>query len=150
MIGPSIAPAAATACPIPHSLPEYFRKSTGTDGDDQRQRSPRAVRGPARLIWCSIILDSGAVEKTRTSTEFPPQRPQRCASTSSATTACLLASSYLGMIASIPSQPVSGKTQSQDRGGKSIRSPVPSPSPVPLCVNQGNPPSMPPVKPAPA
>src|SRR6266852_6419474 len=29
----------------------------------------------------------GAVEKTRTSTEFPPQRPQRCASTSSATTA---------------------------------------------------------------
>src|SRR5260370_24836151 len=29
----------------------------------------------------------GAVEKTRTSTEFPPERPQRCASTSSATTA---------------------------------------------------------------
>ena len=30
---------------------------------------------------------SGAVEKTRTSTAFRPQRPQRCASTSSATTA---------------------------------------------------------------
>jgi hypothetical protein len=30
---------------------------------------------------------SGAVEKTRTSTGFRPQRPQRCASTSSATTA---------------------------------------------------------------
>src|SRR6516164_9535092 len=30
---------------------------------------------------------AGAVEKTRTSTEFPPQRPQRCASTNSATTA---------------------------------------------------------------
>ena len=30
----------------------------------------------------------GAVEKTRTSTGFPPQRPQRCASTNSATTAC--------------------------------------------------------------
>src|SRR3546814_8325549 len=29
----------------------------------------------------------GAVEKTRTSTAFRPQRPQRCASTSSATTA---------------------------------------------------------------
>src|SRR3546814_17557310 len=28
----------------------------------------------------------GAVEKTRTSTAFRPQRPQRCASTSSATT----------------------------------------------------------------
>src|SRR3546814_18689571 len=31
--------------------------------------------------------DIGAVEKTRTSTAFRPQRPQRCASTSSATTA---------------------------------------------------------------
>src|SRR3546814_13011955 len=31
--------------------------------------------------------DDGAVEKTRTSTAFRPQRPQRCASTSSATTA---------------------------------------------------------------
>ena len=30
---------------------------------------------------------AGAVEKTRTSTAFRPQRPQRCASTSSATTA---------------------------------------------------------------
>ena len=30
---------------------------------------------------------AGAVEKTRTSTGFRPQRPQRCASTSSATTA---------------------------------------------------------------
>jgi len=30
---------------------------------------------------------NGAVEKTRTSTGFRPQRPQRCASTSSATTA---------------------------------------------------------------
>ncbi len=30
----------------------------------------------------------GAVEKTRTSTPFPGQRPQRCASTNSATTAC--------------------------------------------------------------
>jgi len=29
----------------------------------------------------------GAVEKTRTSTGFRPQRPQRCASTNSATTA---------------------------------------------------------------
>ena len=32
-------------------------------------------------------LKDGAVEKTRTSTAFRPQRPQRCASTSSATTA---------------------------------------------------------------
>src|SRR5215210_7133698 len=32
---------------------------------------------------------AGAVEKTRTSTGFRPQRPQRCASTSSATTALM-------------------------------------------------------------
>src|SRR5690606_14086288 len=39
---------------------------------------------------CCRFLKSyrtGAVEKTRTSTAFRPQRPQRCASTSSATTA---------------------------------------------------------------
>ena len=35
----------------------------------------------------SLELHAGAVEKTRTSTAFRPQRPQRCASTSSATTA---------------------------------------------------------------
>ena len=34
-----------------------------------------------------IGFHAGAVEKTRTSTGFRPQRPQRCASTSSATTA---------------------------------------------------------------
>jgi hypothetical protein len=34
-----------------------------------------------------LVLHVGAVEKTRTSTAFRPQRPQRCASTSSATTA---------------------------------------------------------------
>lgn len=39
--------------------------------------------GPYRTSTLKI----GAVEKTRTSTAFRPQRPQRCASTSSATTA---------------------------------------------------------------
>ena len=34
-------------------------------------------------------IENGAVEKTRTSTGFTPQRPQRCASTNSATTALL-------------------------------------------------------------
>ncbi len=34
----------------------------------------------------------GAVEKTRTSTGVTPQRPQRCASTNSATTAILASS----------------------------------------------------------
>ena len=34
-----------------------------------------------------LLISVGAVEKTRTSTGFLPQRPQRCASTSSATTA---------------------------------------------------------------
>ena len=39
-----------------------------------------------------LDLGDGAAEKTRTSTDFTPQRPQRCASTSSATTAliCIL------------------------------------------------------------
>jgi hypothetical protein len=37
------------------------------------------------LVWRYGLL--GAVEKTRTSTGVSPQRPQRCASTSSATTA---------------------------------------------------------------
>ena len=41
----------------------------------------------SRIVWSF----NGAVEKTRTSTEFPPQRPQRCASTNSATTACAVA-----------------------------------------------------------
>ena len=47
-----------------------------------------------RWRYCEHIIGSaaardhdGAVEKTRTSTAFRPQRPQRCASTSSATTA---------------------------------------------------------------
>src|SRR5881392_13434 len=44
------------------------------------RRSCDAVAGHSHL-------DAGAVEKTRTSTAFRPQRPQRCASTSSATTA---------------------------------------------------------------
>src|SRR5277367_4119767 len=47
--------------------------------------SPEHGDEPCR---CQIRDGSGAVEKTRTSTEFPPQRPQRCASTNSATTAC--------------------------------------------------------------
>src|SRR5579875_739516 len=52
---------------------------------DQPGQALRRDRLPARpdLAWI------GAVEKTRTSTEFPPQRPQRCASTNSATTARL-------------------------------------------------------------
>ena len=36
---------------------------------------------------CSSLVDVGAVEKTRTSTPVKEQRPQRCASTNSATTA---------------------------------------------------------------
>src|SRR5918993_4377785 len=38
-------------------------------------------------VPAGLWLGDGAVEKTRTSTGFRPQRPQRCASTSSATTA---------------------------------------------------------------
>ena len=35
-------------------------------------------------------MSGGAAEKTRTSTDLTPQRPQRCASTSSATAAVIL------------------------------------------------------------
>ncbi len=42
---------------------------------------------PGQMGQCPALTGSGAVEKTRTSTGFRPQRPQRCASTSSATTA---------------------------------------------------------------
>ena len=46
-------------------------------------------RRKGRYCPCDALAssDDGAVEKTRTSTAFRPQRPQRCASTSSATTA---------------------------------------------------------------
>ena len=44
------------------------------------------------LTYQLLSLGDGAAEKTRTSTDFTPQRPQRCASTSSATAAliCIL------------------------------------------------------------
>jgi hypothetical protein len=55
-----------------------------------RSRSSRC-RCWRRTAWLhgrrKSPLQAGAVEKTRTSTAFRPQRPQRCASTSSATTA---------------------------------------------------------------
>ena len=54
-------------------------------------RGAQRLRSRARFVGecgCATMkARDGAVEKTRTSTEFPPQRPQRCASTSSATTA---------------------------------------------------------------
>ena len=39
------------------------------------------------MVSLDVSEFNGAVEKTRTSTRFPGQRPQRCASTNSATTA---------------------------------------------------------------
>ena len=46
---------------------------------------------PAPEAAGASIYPSGAAKKTRTSTGFRPQRPQRCASTNSATTAKSLA-----------------------------------------------------------
>src|SRR3546814_19817375 len=79
--------------------------------------------GPTGLMF-------GAVEKTRTSTGFLPQRPQRCASTSSATTA--------GRPAKTPEIP-SGACQPPGGGIPNVREqsnsnhldPVPYPSPAP-------------------
>jgi hypothetical protein len=52
-------------------------------------KRPEPRRGPRRgnLCFGRVCQVIGAVEKTRTSTAFRPQRPQRCASTNSATTA---------------------------------------------------------------
>jgi hypothetical protein len=61
--------------------------------DDPRRANavterPAATLSPdLSLFFQSLAGPNGAVEKTRTSTAFRPQRPQRCASTSSATTA---------------------------------------------------------------
>src|SRR5690606_30248562 len=44
-------------------------------------------RERARGRWAEMAGKFGAVEKTRTSTPVKEQRPQRCASTNSATTA---------------------------------------------------------------
>ena len=56
----------------------------------------QGYRTPQTALPFRVLVDFkkqkvrfGAVEKTRTSTGFTPQRPQRCASTNSATTACL-------------------------------------------------------------
>src|SRR5690606_25782027 len=59
-------------------------------GADYRVATQRATTGPVatrprRLSGAIMVI--GAVEKTRTSTGFRPQRPQRCATTSSSTTA---------------------------------------------------------------
>src|SRR5712691_2615320 len=63
-------------------MPRLLRFAASSLGElrrtGERYRAADYDGGPAKL---------GAVEKTRTSTEFPPQRPQRCASTNSATTA---------------------------------------------------------------
>src|SRR5579862_1694144 len=61
-----------------------FSRDAGSKGVDGRDKPGHDDEGHPRR-W---RIRHGAVEKTRTSTEFPPQRPQRCASTSSATTAC--------------------------------------------------------------
>ena len=54
----------------------------------QHAARPAAYRANCRHVPSRTARDlAGAVEKTRTSTAFRPQRPQRCASTSSATTA---------------------------------------------------------------
>ena len=47
----------------------------------------RSPDTPELRLWLSFSGKIGAVEKTRTSTGVTPQRPQRCASTNSATTA---------------------------------------------------------------
>ena len=64
-------------------------RTTPLQGSCDQAQLPLPLRGgdcQFRLIQ-SIRQVNGAAKKTRTSTGFRPQRPQRCASTSSATTA---------------------------------------------------------------
>ena len=68
-----------------------WARSTSYRRRTSRRRSPRrgALSSSPQCPTCPRHVGScdGAVEKTRTSTALRPQRPQRCASTSSATTA---------------------------------------------------------------
>jgi len=57
------------------------------DRPKARRTAPFLPRGRVKSLFLKDFQLFGAVEKTRTSTGFRPQRPQRCASTSSATTA---------------------------------------------------------------
>ena len=53
----------------------------------RKNRDPTSGAMDALASDLMVIVINGAVEKTRTSTPFKEQRPQRCASTNSATTA---------------------------------------------------------------
>ncbi len=75
---------------------------------------------------------SGAVEKTRTSTGVTPQRPQRCASTNSATTAL----SRLGE--GLCSEAVRGSEEENEGGGEFF-----SASPESCCDREVCPPARP-------
>ena len=66
------------------ALPEIVLRVIPASEPQGLDDLPRAISAaPARIQSAEI----GAVEKTRTSTGVTPQRPQRCASTNSATTA---------------------------------------------------------------
>ena len=69
-------------------LPTFCRGSSQNLAELRHFRAASYPKG--KSFFQGILF--GAVEKTRTSTGFRPQRPQRCASTSSATTAL----GYLG------------------------------------------------------
>ena len=90
-------------------------RPVGTCAWQQRHVAAQTNGLPKRKTWelharpCSNSPDTsmrlkklGAVERTRTSTGVSPQRPQRCASTSSATTAHYLASLDAEVIAKLP------------------------------------------------
>ncbi len=59
----------------------------GFFGGEKRPIAARATNEKGRILGCSPILAIGADERTRTFTPIKEQRPQRCASTNSATSA---------------------------------------------------------------
>ena len=63
------------------------RLDGGIKSSTDRLIALHGLSGRAARSCLQLRVRDGAVEKTRTSTAFRPQRPQRCASTSSATTA---------------------------------------------------------------
>ena len=78
---------AAIRTPVRRQGCRHARYDHHQRGGSSRSKSPSAKTPMIGHRWCPPLLGSGAVEKTRTSTSFRTQRPQRCASTNSATTA---------------------------------------------------------------
>ena len=74
-------------CPTERSSRRSPASALGKVALEARRTARFSPKRGRFTVLLQILTLIGAVEKTRTSTGFRPQRPQRCASTNSATTA---------------------------------------------------------------